>query len=372
MTDNAQINSAKSRVLSIDALRGFDMFWIVGGGTIFESLDEIFKLPITGIIKRQLTHVDWEGFRFEDLIFPLFIFVVGLVLPYSLSRRLEAGHSRSRIFMQILKRTVLLIVLGLFYYNGHLHFHLDKIRWMGVLQRIGICYFFAAILVMNTKWRTQVVVAGAILLSYWLALMLIPVPGFGAGNISPEGCLPSYIDQLLLPGRLCCYGYGENEGILSTLPAICTAIIGALAGQWLRSPASGNRKTIGLAVAGLISLLAGYGWGQTFPVIKNIWTSSFVLVTAGWSMLLLALFYWVIDVKGLKKWAFFFIVIGVNAITIYFLSQFINFTNVADFFIGAITDRSGQFKPLVSACGTMIAEWLFLWFLYRKKIFLKV
>ena len=372
MTENAQINSAKSRVLSIDALRGFDMFWIVGGGTIFERLDDIFKLPITGTIKRQLTHVDWEGFRFEDLIFPLFIFVVGLVLPYSLSGRLEAGHSRSRVFMQILKRTILLIVLGLFYWNGHSHFNPDKIRWMGVLQRIGICYFFAAILVMSTKWRTQVVVAGAILLSYWLALMFIPVPGFGAGNISPQGCLSSYIDRLLLPGKFCCYGYGENEGVLSTLPAVCTAIIGALAGQWLRSPASGNRKTIGLAVAGLISILAGYGWGQTFPVIKNIWTSSFVLVAAGWSMLLLALFYWVIDVKGLKKWAFFFIVIGTNAITIYFLLQFINFTSVADFFIGAITDRSGQFKPLISACGTMIAEWLFLWFLYRKKIFLKV
>ncbi|UCC21455.1 MAG: DUF5009 domain-containing protein [Planctomycetota bacterium] len=373
LPENEQQSVIKGRLASIDALRGFDMFWIIGGEAVFASLHSIFKGPKTGFIARQLEHVKWEGFRFEELIFPLFLFIVGTVLPFSVSRRIERGQSRRTLYLHIFKRAGVLILLGLIL-SGLLRFNWPEMRWSGVLQRIGLCYFFAALLVMNTKWRTQLAVAAAILLLYWAAMTLIPVPGYGPGVITPEGCLSSYIDQNLLPGKISeqNYGYGANEGIISTLPAICTTLLGALAGHWLRSKYSPNRKAASLAAAGLICLLAGYLWGMSFPIIKNIWTSSFVLVSAGYSLLLLALFYWVIDVKGYKKWAFFFIVIGMNAITIYYIQWIVSFDTVAAFFVDGIARCAGLAKPLVLASGALAVKWLLLLFLYRRRIFLKV
>ncbi len=373
VSENKQQGVIKSRLASIDALRGFDMFWIIGGGTVFASLDGIFKNPTTGFIARQLEHVKWEGFRFEDLIFPLFLFIVGTVLPFSISRRVERGQSRRALYLHIFKRAGVLILLGLIL-NGLLRFNWPEMHWPGVLQRIGLCYFLAALLVMTTKWRAQLIVAGAILLLYWAALTLIPVPGYGPGVITPEGCLSSYIDQNLLPGKIHeeHYGYGDNEGIISTLPAICTTLFGALAGHWLRSKHSGNRKAAALAIGGIICVIAGYIWGLSFPIIKNIWTSSYVLVSTGYSLLLLALFYWVIDVKGYKKWAFFFIVIGMNAITIYCIQLVVGFEEVAGFLVDGIARWAGLAEPLVLACGALGVKWLLLLFLYRHRIFLKV
>jgi len=364
--------SLKDRLTSIDALRGFDMFWIIGGGAAFSALNKIFNSPLTAFIAGQLDHVHWEGFHFEDLIFPLFLFVVGAVLPFSVLKRIEQGRSRTSVYLHIIKRTVTIILLGLIL-NGLLRFNWLQMRWPGVLQRIGICYFFAAILVMNTKWRTQAIITAAILLLYWAAMALVPVPGYGAGVITPEGCLSSYIDQQLLPGKIYeqYYGYGDNEGIISTLPAICTALIGALAGHWLRSNRSQNRKTTGLALMGLMSLVAGYGWGVYFPIIKNIWTSSFVLVSAGYSLLLLALLYWVIDVKKYKKWAFFFIIIGLNAITIYVVQWVVNFDVIAGYLVQGLAELAGSAELLILALGAIMLKWLLLWFLYRQKIFLK-
>lgn len=359
------------RVQSIDALRGFDMFWIIGGGAVFGGLVELWPNAVTETIKLHLEHVNWEGFRFEDLIFPLFLFVVGAVLPFSVLRRIEKGQSRKKVYLHIIKRGVVLVLIGLIL-NGLLRFNWPEMRWSGVLQRIGICYFFAALIVINTKWRTQAVVIGAILILYWVAMMLIPVPGYGAGVITPEGCLSSYIDQQLLPGKFCCYEHGDNEGLISTLPAICTTLLGALAGHWLRSNRSGNRKTMGLALAGIVSLIVGYVWGMVFPIIKIIWTSSYVLYSGGWCLLLLALFYWVIDVKGCKKWAFFFIVIGMNPITIYSLQWFVNFDEITRFFVQGLLDHSGIFTVMLLPISVLAVKWLFLWFLHRHKIFLKI
>ena len=358
------------RLVSVDALRGFDMFWIIGGGTLFESLVEIYKHPVTETIHNQLHHVVWKGFHFEDLIFPLFLFIVGVVLPFSVVRRVGRGQGRSALYLHILKRSVVLILLGLIM-NGLLQFDWAQMRWPGVLQRIGLCYFFAAIIVVHTKWRTQAIIIAVVLILYWLAMMLIPVPNFGAGNLTMEGCLSSYIDQQLIPGELY-YGYGDNEGLISTFPAICTVLLGTLAGHWLRSRQSGNRKAAGLAIAGVVSLLVGLLWSLTFPVIKIIWTSSYVLFSGGWCLLLLALFYWIIDVKGYKKWAFFFIVIGMNPITIYFLQRFVDFNKIADFFVMGVAEHTGVFKTLILAFTAVMARWLFLHFLYRHKIFFKV
>jgi predicted acyltransferase len=175
----------------------------------------------------------------------------------------------------------------------------------------------------------------------------------------------------LIPGRLY-YKYGDNEGILSTFPAICTALLGALAGQWLRSNNSGSRKAAGLALAGVACLIVGYLWGLAFPIIKILWTSSYVLFAGGWSLLLLALFYWVIDVQGYRKWSYFFVVIGMNAITIYFLDAFVDFQHIAEFFLGGVARHAGTLQPLVLPLGAFLAAWLLLWFLYRHRVFFKV
>jgi predicted acyltransferase len=358
------------RVVSIDALRGFDMLWIIGGGEVLSHLVDVWDNPVTRTIKEQLDHVKWEGFHYEDLIFPLFMFIVGVVLPFALSRRRERGQSAAAIHLHILKRGALIILLGLIF-NGLLNFEWSHMRWPGVLQRIGVCYFFAALIVTHTKWRTQAIIVGAVLILYWLASALIPVPGFGAGVMTMEGCLSSYIDQHLIPGELY-YGYGDNEGFISTFPAVCTVLIGALAGHWLRSGRSGSQKASGLAIAGVACVVVGYAWSFAFPIIKIIWTSSYTLFAAGWSLLLLALFYWIIDVKGYRKWTLFFVVIGVNPITIYFLQRFVDFEGIAGFFLSGVAANAGLIAPLILPIGVLAVKWLLLWFLYRHRIFFKV
>jgi predicted acyltransferase len=369
MPDEKQQSIPEGRIMSIDALRGFDMFWIIGGGAFLANLAEVYSHPVTETIQRHLEHVEWEGFHFEDLIFPLFLFIVGVVLPFSFTRRLERGHSRRALYLHIIKRSAVLVLLGLIY-NGLLRFDWANMRWPGVLQRIGICYFFAALIVMNTKWRTQAAVVAAVLIIYWLASVLIPVPNYGAADLTMEGCLSSYIDQKLIPGELY-YGYGDNEGVISTFPATCTVLLGALAGHWLRSNRPQNRKAAALALAGLVSLIVGFLWSLVFPIIKIIWTSSYALVAAGFSLLLLALFYWIIDVKGYRKWAFFFIVIGMNPITIYFLQRFVDFNGIAEFFLAGLIEHADSLGPLILPLGVVLTKWLLLWFLYRHRIFFK-
>ena len=357
-------------MVSIDALRGFDMFWIIGGGTLLAGLADVWPNRVTRMIQQQLEHVEWEGFHFLDLIFPLFIFLVGAVLPFAIARRRERGQSLLHLHLHVIKRTITLILLG-FIMNGLLRFDWPNMRWPGVLQRIALCYFFAAMLVVHTKWRTQAIILPVVLLAYWAVTMLVPTPGFGAGDLTPEGCLSSYVDQHLIPGKLY-YGFGDNEGVLSTLPGICTAVLGALAGYWLRSHRPGPRKAAGLALAGVTCVIVGYLWGMAFPIIKILWTRSFVLFAGGWSLLLLALFYWLIDVLGFRKWAFFFIVIGVNPLTIYFLQRFVAFHDIAGFFFGGLAEHVGAFGLLVVPFGALLIRWLLLWFLYRHKILFKV
>ena len=370
MSSSPQSSVASGRLVSIDALRGFDMFWIIGGGTVFASLAEIFPQPVFKTIRDQLEHVSWDGFHFEDLIFPLFLFIVGVVMPFSMARRKQEG-GRAAVVFHILYRAAILILIGMIL-NGLLRFDWPNMRWPGVLQRIGLCYGIAALIVFFTEWRTQAVVFVVILLAYWAVSMLVPVPGFSAGDITPKGCLSSLIDQQLIPGRFCCYTYGDNEGLISSFPAVCTALLGALAGHWLRSDRSGHQKALGLLVAGLVCVPLGYAWGQVFPIIKNIWTSSFVLFAGGWSLLLLAAFYWIIDVLGLKKWAFFFVVIGANPITIYILQHLVSFDDFAATFLSGIAKAAGPWQPIVMPLGVIGASWLLLYFLYRHKIFFKV
>lgn len=369
MTQDTNVGLSGKRLLSIDALRGFTMLWIIGGGAVIRSFEQVWKNAFTLALYEQMEHAGWQGFRFLDLIFPLFLFIVGAVLPFSVLRRLEKGEGLGSIYRHVLKRTIVLIVLGLINY-GLLRFDWEQMRWSSVLGRIGICYFFACVLLIHTNWRVQAFIAAAIMILYWAAVMFIPVPGHGPGVLTPEGCLTTYLDQLIVPGKLG-LGLYDRQGVLSTFTSLSTTLLGVLAGQWLRSMHSPQRKTFGLIGAGIAGLVVGYGWGQSFFISRNVWTSSFVLVSAGWSCLLLAVFYWVIDVKGYRKWAFFFVVIGVNAIAIWCAQRFIDFKGIASFFVGGAAQYTGAYQPIILSFCTLMTKCLTLWFLYRNRIFFK-
>ena len=371
--DNLPRERLAERIASLDALRGFDMFWIIGGDALCRSLPAIKDVPWTRFLARQVEHNAWAGFTFYDLIFPLFLFIVGAVMPFSLLKRLERAESKRRIYVHVVKRTLVLILLGLVA-GGVLKFDFPNMRWTGVLQRIGVCYFLISVLVLNTKKRTQVGVFVATLLLYWAALVLIPVPHFGAGNMTPEGSLHSYVDQKVLPGRISAeyYGPGDSLGVLSTPAAACSLLLGVFAGYWLKSERSARKKTLGLVAAGAVCLGVGYVWSLVFPIIKHIWTSTYVLWAGGWCLLLLALFYWVIDVKGRSRWAFAFVVIGANAILIYFGQEVVDFDKIAAFVLSGVLRHAAAFAALILAAGALAVKWLSLWFLYRQRLFFKV
>jgi predicted acyltransferase len=362
------------RLTSIDALRGFDMFWIVGGDQVARALCKWWGTPEAQRLGDQFEHVDWEGFRFYDLIFPLFLFLVGVVLPFSLRKYMTADHPKSVALGRTARRVVLLFLLGLIY-NNLLQFHFDQLRVTGVLQRIAICYGIASLIFLFTSVRIQVILFVAILAGYWAVLMYVPAPeSKTAGDLTIQTNLAGYLDRHYLPGRIykSYYGFGDNEGLLSTIPAVATTLLGVLAGHWLLSGRNRWIKALGLAFAGLACLGLGIFWSREFPIIKILWTSSYVLVAGGWSLLLLSLFYTIIDVIKLRAWAFVFVVIGVNAITIYIAKDIIPFDEISRYFLGGVARYSGSFRPAVVPIGTLVLEWLFLLHLYRNRIFLRV
>ena len=364
------------RILSIDALRGFDMLCIVGLDRLVLAWAAWSGSATASTLATQFQHVDWEGFRFYDLIFPLFLFLVGTVLPFSLAKAAEQG--KGAVSRRIGRRVVLLFALGLLC-NGVLQFDWENLRITGVLQRIAVCYGIAALIVFNSSARGQFLTLAAILLGYWALLAGVAPPGGTAGDFSKEGNLAGWVDRHYLPGKILepYYGFGDNEGLLSTIPAVGTVLLGSLAGAWLRSDRCPREKVVGLVAAGLSALLVGTLWGPWFPIIKNLWTSSFVLVAGGWSLILLAAFYTVIDVWKWRRWAFVLVVVGVNAITIYVVPRFLDFDRFARFFLGGLytlSDRliPGDFLPVATAIGVLIAQWLFLLFLYKRRLFLRV
>jgi len=359
------------RLHSIDALRGFDMFWLMQEGAAFVfALATVLHLPFRDVLAKHLDHTEWVGFTFWDLIAPLFLFVVGLGMTFSISRRLEQGEDRRTLYRHIVKRTIVLICLGLIF-NGILHLDFSEFRYTGVLQRIALSYFFAALIIMKWRIRGQAIWTAALLLAYWAMMALIPVPGFGAGVFTMEGNLAGYIDRLFLPGRFCCYVFGDNEGYLSTIPSIATIMLGVLCGHLVRSCFTNARKLQILVGGGIVSILLGLAWGMKFPIITRLWTSSYTLYANGWCMLLFALFYWIIDVRGYQKWAFPFTIIGLNALTIYLVQSQFDFIHIANIFIGGLARHAGIYAAVVVGASVLGVKWLFLYFLYRQKIFLR-
>jgi len=365
------------RLLSLDALRGFDLFWIVGGHGILVALFKLTEWGWLGAIDAQLKHVDWNGFQAYDLIFPLFLFMAGVSTPYSLTRRLTEG-ARSEVIRKVIQRGLILVLLGIIYNNGLQWKGLENMRFGSVLGRIGLAGMFAQLIFafnFEAPKRLWYWLAG-ILLGYWAVMSFGHAPGFAAGDLTMEGNFASYVDRLLLPGKLH-KGIHDPEGLLAVLPAIGNALLGILAGLWLRrsaEEASGDRKAAGLALAGLALLAVGGLWSFVFPLNKNLWTSSFVLWTCGWGSLLLSFFYWTIDVRGwLRGFGAFFAVIGMNSVLIYMAGKFINFDFTARALFGGVANAlPAGWGALLLAIGVLAVEWLFLWFLKEKKVFLKV
>ena len=355
------------RLMSLDALRGFDMFWIIGGNSLLLCLANVLgygKNPPW--LCNQLTHPMWNGFTFNDLIFPLFVFLVGVAIPYSLAKYIERGEDRARLYWRIGRRTVLLVLFGLIC-NGLLQLDFANLRYPNVLVRIGVVYLFAAMLMLHTSVCTRIAWIVVLLLGYWAAMMWIPVPGCTAGNLNPGQTLADFIDRAVLPGKLY-EGVRDPEGILSTVPAIATALLGVLAGQWLREArCDGQVKAAALLIAAPICLALGYLWSFSFPINKNLWSSSFVLWAGGWSLMLLGLFYLVIDVWDWRKWAFVFVVIGVNAITIFIAQCFIDFDAIGQL----LFSQARVHQAMLPASGLLV-KWLCLCLLYRQRIFLRL
>jgi predicted acyltransferase len=354
MEQTNELTKKTGRLMSLDALRGFDMFWIIGGGAIFEALARFTNWPVLNWWAVQLQHKYWEGFNFEDLIFPMFLFIAGVSIHFSINKRLQLGHTRKQIYLHAFARLIILILLGFLLANGGIqNFDFGNYRYTHVLMRIGIGWFFATIIYLNTKTRGQLLWLAGLLLGYWAIMKLIPVPGYGAGVMTPEGNLASYIDRLLLPGRFFQWyfpGILDPEGLLGHISGVAMGLMGVLTGRFLLNDyknLTGLKKGLVLGAAGIMLLGVGLVWNMAFPIIKKIWTSSFVVFAAGWSLILLSIFYLIIDVWKLKKWSFFFVVIGSNSIFIYACqSGVLDFRRMSGFFFKGLinypSDTSAQ------------------------------
>jgi predicted acyltransferase len=391
--------------MSLDALRGFDMFWIVGADSLVQALAAMRANPVTSFFATQLDHVEWDGFRFYDLIFPLFVFMVGASLVFSLSRTLEQ-HGRTEALKRIVRRSVLLFLIALIYSGGFAREWPD-IRLLGVLNRIALAYFFASIAFCYLRTRGLIALCASLLIVYWALMTFVPIRDIQleksnlarlaeqtgttnamtlflnttnrvTGHFEKGFNLANHLDFQYLPGKKW-DTYWDPEGLLSTLPAIATCLLGVFAGLLLRSPTiAARKKVIYLFAAGALSVVAGFLWGLQFPVIKKIWTSSYVLVAGGYSAMLVGLFYLIVDVWKYRRWCQPFVWVGMNSITIYMANNIIGFERLAQRFVG------GNFKnfldthimqglgELAIACVALGIGFALVYFLYRKKIFLRL
>jgi len=388
------------RLMSLDALRGFDMFWIVGGEELVHGLHKAWPVGPVGLLERQVGHKPWQGVAFYDMIFPLFVFIVGASLVFSVTRLIERGGkaaSLKRIFI----RSLMLYLFGLLVYGG-LSKGFDHIRWMGVLQRIAISYFFASLIFSTFRLRGMIVICASLLLGYWALCTLVPIRDFNLEtrrlqslNLKPESpetmarflattnwvrgkfddglCLPQHLDFRYLPGFKWDGAY-DPEGILSTLPAIATCLLGVFAGLLLKNGSMPDeKKVLVLLGAGIAVIAVGFIWGLQFPVIKKIWTSSYVLVVGGYSCVFLAVFYQMIEIWQWRRWCEPFLWIGMNPITIYMVCNLVHVEDLAKLVVGGPVQHSlGAWGPLAVAVVVMGLVLVFTRFLYQRKIFLRL
>jgi len=369
MSEEKSLPNAQDRVMAVDALRGFDMFWIVGGGELVRRALRIFVDPMPAPIEHQFDHVPWEGFVAWDLIMPLFLFIVGTSMPLAYARRMERGQTRWDLYRHMIRRVAILWVLGMIAQGHLLSFDPGKIHfYSNTLQAIASGYLIATIIILNVGVLGQMIAILALLAVFWGVMMFVPVPGYGAGSLTPSDNVAMYVDKLIL-GRF-------RDGtmytwILSSLTFGATVLLGVMSGHILRAAKPPKTKALWLLGAGVAGIVLGWVTGIWFPIIKHIWTSSMVLYAAGWSFLLLAFFYWVIDVLQCRRWAFGFVVIGANAIVAYMVGEAFSVGGLEDLIFGKAANI-----PLPAAFGMAAVVfglfWLALYLMYRKKIFVRI
>jgi predicted acyltransferase len=360
---------AHGRLLSLDALRGFDMIWIIGAQEIVKGLAKVFPGKLSEMAAGQLEHVRWQGLHCYDVIWPLFMFMVGVSLSFSLARRKLSGATNRVLYLHALKRALILFVLGMMAQGNLLQFNLATLHpCYSVLHGIAAGYLIATVVMLRFGSKGQAIATAAFLILYWILLISIPVPGVGRGVLTPTGNAATYVDHLVL-GR---FAFGENTWFLSYLGFAASVLIGGLAGNVLRSTRPAKNKCLFLSAGGIAIVGLGLIWSLWFPIIKLLWTSSFVLVTGGISCLLLAAFYLVIDVGGYRKWAFGFVVIGTNALAVYMATMLFDFRNIGNIFVGHLLPRVGVYSSFLEASVAFTIIWLILYWMYRTKSFVKL
>jgi predicted acyltransferase len=355
--------------MCIDALRGFDMIWIIGGAEVAVTFSKATGISFLNNIGKHFDHT-WGQFHFYDLIMPLFLFLVGVVMPVAFAKRISSGQSKREIYYHVLKRVIILYILGLIASGHLLTFDTSKIHlWTDTLHAIAAGYLVCAVLILETKQEWRVGITAGLLLLYWGVMALIPIPGHGRGIYEPDMNLALYVDNAVL-GH-----WQEGLGwtyILSNMTFICSVMLGTFAGQILLSTEAPWRKATLLAIIGTGCVVAGKIWGIWFPIIHHLWTSSLVLFAGGISCLLLSLFYLIIDIWGFRKWAFIFKVIGMNAIAVYVASHLFDFRLIGDIFVGGLTRRLGNWSEFIRSLAALSVIWLILYWMYRKQTFIKI
>jgi len=374
------------RLLSVDVLRGLTIGFMILVNNNGDERNAYWALK----------HASWNGFTPTDLVFPTFLFLVGISTVFSTAARLAKGATKQSIFWHALRRAVILFLFGLLV-NSFPLFHINTLRVYGVLQRIAVCYFVISVIyLISASWKNKAVIAIAALVGYWAIMRFIPVPGYGVPThdvplLDPDGNLVAWLDRQIFSAPHLYERTRDPEGLLSTLPALATALFGMLAGLWLRTSRSIGEKARGIAIAGVSGLLLGGLWNYAFPINKKLWTSSYVLFAAGWSLLLLALAIWIVDIRGAgkpeparRKWLMPFLVFGTNAIAAYILSELLPGV------MGMIHPQPGihlqrwiyykilavipnpSFASLLYSLGFVGFCWLAIYMLYRRRIFLKI
>lgn len=383
MTPATTVNAiaVEERMLAVDVLRGFDMFWIMGADSLVSALNKASgDFGPLKFLATQLDHVEWTGFHFYDLIFPMFVFIIGVSITLSLDRIVQK-EGKPKAYQRIFRRGLLLYLLGIIYYGGIGAYGTKGIRFVGVLQRLAFSYFATSLLYMNLRVRGLLIVCATILVGYWAVLTFVPatVPGFEPKEVvthatyAPGQNLTNYVDYYYLPGRKWDKTW-DPEGLLSNIPAVASCLLGVLAGLLLKNQSVPKQnKAIYLAGAGAAMVAIGFLWGVQFPVIKKLWTSTFVLVAGGYSCLLLAAFHQIIDVWGYRRWAAPFVWIGSNALAIYMLGNFLDFEDLARRFTGGPIEESlGNWGALLTVTVALTMAILTVRWMYKKRLFIKV
>ncbi len=359
---------ATARLVSLDAFRGFIMFWIVGGSALVVGLQALGHNRFTDLLIYQLNHSSWEGLRFYDCIWPSFMLMVGVSIPFSYAKR-SLTQSHQQMTMHALRRFAILMLLGGIRESVSLGSP-RLIELSSALQPIAVASLVAFLLV-RKSWKFQALVGASILAGYLLLLAVVPVPGVGAVSYRYGANLVYAVDKALMPHRVGEAVFQEGWGtIICTIPTIATTILGLLFGRLLKSSLTAERKMTIIAATGLGGLVVGYTLSLFVPVVMKMWTTSYGILSASWSCLMFLLFYWIVDVLGYRRWAFVFVVIGMNALAVYLCNTVTRLHEIVAIFTRGPATTMGSLGPLFAALAFFAVEWSILHWMYKRKIFL--